>query len=511
MNESAPLMVGVSGLRGIVGKSLTPEVAARFAGAVGGWLGDRAAAGHGGGKRGEKTGRRPVVAIGRDGRTGGETIATAAIAGLLGSGCDVVDAGIAMTPSMGVLVDQLGVQAGLQVTASHNPQEWNGLKVLVCESGAKRGDPGACAPSAADAEDIVSRFKAGRIGLVTWDGVGSLETDHDAAEDVHWSTARDAIDQTPLAEAILKAKFRVALDCVGGSGGVFSPKFLSKVLKCKVTVSGEYIDGRFTHTPEPTRENLAGFSKVVKKARADVGFAQDPDADRLAIVDERGQYIGEEYTLALAAEALLGEGAKVRRHGGTKGERKKRDLVLVTNLSTSRMIEDVAARHGARVIRTAVGEANVVSTMKRFAREGSRVVLGGEGNGGVIWPEVTFIRDSLSAMALVLGLMARRKEPLSEIVASMPAYAIEKRKVDLARKEDAQPAVKKLAAAYSSHHLDLQDGIRIDFAGGPLEGKAWLHVRASNTEPIMRLIAEAPTSELARAVLDDAAKVIAAP
>jgi phosphomannomutase len=160
------------------------------------------------------------------------------------------------------------------------------------------------------------------------------------------------------------------------------------------------------------------------------------------------------------------------------------------------------------VVRTAVGEANVVEAMKREAAAGREVVVGGEGNGGVIWPRVTYVRDSLSAMALVLSLMARRKQKLSEIVASMPAYAIEKRKVDLARKEDAKPAVEKIAAAYAGHRVDLQDGVRVDFSSGALAGKAWLHIRASNTEPIMRLIAEAPTAEAARGVVDEAARVI---
>jgi len=276
-------------------------------------------------------------------------------------------------------------------------------------------------------------------------------------------------------------------------------------LGCEVEVSGEYEDGVFTHTPEPTRENLTGLCALVKKHRAAIGFAQDPDADRLAIVDERGEYIGEEYTLVLAAEALLSETAK---HRDSETGKKKRERVLVTNLSTSRMIDDVAARHGARVIRTAVGEANVVEAMKREAAAGRDVVVGGEGNGGVIWPRVTYVRDSLSAMGLVLGLMARRGQKLSEIVASMPSYAIEKRKVELARKEDARPAVEKISKAYAGHGIDLQDGVRVDFAHGPLAGKAWLHVRASNTEPIMRLIAEAPTAGEARGILEEAERVI---
>jgi phosphomannomutase len=243
----------------------------------------------------------------------------------------------------------------------------------------------------------------------------------------------------------------------------------------------------------------------VRESEADVGFAQDPDADRLALIDEQGRYVGEEYTLALGAMALLEARARQR-----DGETAREGNVLVTNLSTSRMLEDVAARYGARVIRTAVGEANVVEVMKR-----EKALAGGEGNGGVIWPRVTYVRDSLGAMALTLWLLSPagggrgHKRALSELIASIPAYAIEKRKFDLACREDAAPAIEKIAAAYKGQFVDRQDGAWVDFRNGPLAGKAWLHVRASNTEPIMRLIAEAPTSEQATALLDEAARTIA--
>ncbi len=505
--SDAPLMVGVSGLRGIVGKSLTPEVAARFGAAVGVWV-QR----HGPKARGIEAGKkrsRPVVAVGRDGRYGGNVIVNSAVAGLAASGCDVIACDVAMTPTMAVFVDASGASAGLVITASHNPQEWNGIKVLVPDAGAPERSPSACAPGKAAADQIVANFRSSEALYATdWKRIGEVEavTEAELAHDLHGELLFDQLSSRQLPEAIKGAAFRVALDCVGGSGAILSPDFLEQ-LGCEVEVSGDYQEGVFTHVPEPTRENLTGLCDLVKKHKAAIGFAQDPDADRLAIVDERGEYIGEEFTLALAAEALLGEGTEGRRDGGTKA--KKVERVVVTNLSTSRMIDDVAARHGARVIRTAVGEANVVEVMKREAAAGREVVVGGEGNGGVIWPRVTYVRDSLSAMGLVLGLMARRKKKLSEIVASMPRYAIEKRKVELARKEDARPAVEKISKAYRGHGIDLQDGVRVDFAQGPLAGKAWLHVRASNTEPIMRLIAEAPTAGEARGVLDEAERVIA--
>jgi phosphomannomutase len=247
--------------------------------------------------------------------------------------------------------------------------------------------------------------------------------------------------------------------------------------------------GVFPHAPEPTLENLSaagGLCDAVRGLGACAGFAQDPDADRLAIIDERGRYIGEEYTLALAAEAVLGAMGPDAR-----------GRAVCTNLSTSRMLDDVAARHGARVIRTAVGEANVVEAMKA-----SGAVIGGEGNGGVIWPEITFVRDSLSAMALVMGLVARSGRTIGDLVASMPQYAIVKRKADLSRKSDADPALDAIAQRYASASIDRQDGVRVDFAD------RWVHVRPSNTEPILRLIAEAPTQSEAQSLLEDVEGIV---
>ncbi len=513
MKESAPLMVGVSGLRGIVGASLTPEVAARFAGAIGTLLRERRS----------RSAGKPVVAIARDGRAGGETWRLAASAGLMGAGCDVVDAGIAMTPSLAVLVDEYALDAGVCITASHNPQQWNGIKLLLPETrdrkgvsarGAVRGmwPASACAPEKSLAERVIEVFRAGaeRSGGVPWSGLGAgggmVGWVPDAGES-HRALVRAALDEIGVLASIRSAKFRVACDFVGASAGIATPDYLAQDLRVGATCEGQYAmdetAGIFPHAPEPIRENLGSLRRLVKRSKSRIGFAQDPDADRLAIVDERGRYIGEEYTLALAAEAVLSaEGTRTRK--GSRGG----NAVLVTNLSTSRMIEDVAARHRARVVRTPVGEANVVEAMKRERDRGHRVLLGGEGNGGVIWPRVTYVRDSLSAMGLVLSLIARRKQALSEILAGIPAYAIEKRKVDLARKEDARPGVERIAKRYRGQRgvrVDLQDGVRVDWDAD----RAWVHVRASNTEPIMRLIAEAPTATRARAILDEVSGIAA--
>ncbi len=486
------LMLSVSGCRGIVGDTLTPDVASRFAGSYGAWLRERA--------RDEVT-----VVIGRDGRAGGEAMQAAAMAGLAGAGCRVNDLGVAMTPTVAMMTDSYlrrpgrqGAVAGMVVTASHNPQQWNGLKCLLAEGG--EFGSAACAPPAALAAQIIERFKSGAASTSP-DG-NPVELD-DTGVIQHVTRVYHALSESGLCDhpAALAEGLGVAIDCVNASGRTGALEFL-EALGCNEVLALNIDDsGIFPHPPEPTRENLmlpGGLSEAVKESGADIGFAQDPDADRLALLDEQGRYVGEEYTLALGAMALL-----ERATGGGSGQ------VLVTNLSTSRMIDDVAARYGARVIRTAVGEANVVEAMKR-----EKALAGGEGNGGVIWPRVTYVRDSLSAMALTLWLMSPngggkgRKRPMSELVASLPSYAIEKRKVDLASRELATPAIEKIAAAYKAQYVDRQDGAWVDFKTGPLAGKAWLHVRASNTEPIMRLIAEAPTAAQANQLLDEASRII---
>jgi len=492
------LMLSVSGCRGVVGESLTPEVAARFAGSFAGWLRERAA------------GRPVTVVVGRDGRAGSEMVRMAALAGITGAGCRVVDLGVAMTPTVAVMTDSYarregGVVAGMVLTASHNPQQWNGLKCLLAEGGLHGS--AACAPPAVFAGEIIERFKSGRPGVVGWEQVGSIVQDDSGVEE-HVARVLDAMVESGLCEApeAIGDGLHVVVDCVNASGAAGAQRLLEALGCAEILPLNISSSGLFPHPPEPTAENLAmagGLSDTVRESGADVGFAQDPDADRLALIDETGRYVGEEYTLALGALAILSASEKDSGSGAME------QRMLGTNLSTSRMIDDVASRFGAKVMRTAVGEANVVESMKR-----ERAVAGGEGNGGVIWPRVTYVRDSLSAMALTLWLMsahgggrgARRR--LSDLVRSIPSYAIEKRKVSLARREDADAAVSKIAAAYGSQRVDRQDGAWVDFASGPLSGRAWLHVRASNTEPIMRLIAEAPTSEAANGILDEAARVI---
>lgn len=500
---SSRLMLSVSGCRGVVGESLTPVVAARFAGCFAMELRERAGAG------------APVrVVVGRDGRKGGEMVQRAAIAGLLAAGCDVTDLGVAMTPTVAVATDMAAQQApagtltaGMVITASHNPQQWNGLKCLFAGRGPALFGSGACAPEPAIAEAIIARFSGGADPFrVAWSGVGTLREDHGATE-AHCTRLMRALEAAGLCRiaSALGHGLVAAVDSVNGSGAGGAKLCLASLGCARVEAMGDAPTGIFSHPPEPTLENLSapgGLCELVPARGCDVGFAQDPDADRLALIDERGRYVGEEYTLALSALALL---EASRRSGHTT-----RGALLVTNLSTSRMLDDVASQYGAHVHRTPVGEANVVAVM-----QGEQALLGGEGNGGTIWPRVCYVRDSLAAMALVLWLISPqgggegKKVPLSAWVERLPKYAIEKRKVDLARKEDAQPAIERVARAFGTQRVDRRDGAWIDFVDGPLAGRAWLHVRASNTEPIMRLICEAPTVELARGVLDQAARAMA--
>lgn len=483
----APLMIGVSGLRGIVGESLTPEVAMRFAGAFGAWL------------QGRDTGAKAVVA--RDGRAGGDEVLSWAVEGLRKSGVTVLNAGVCMTPTVGVLVDALGADGAIIITASHNPQEWNGLKLLRSREDFPEipDDPpvaDAAAPNARQAAEIIKGYDAGDLLAPMARLMPKLDskTIKDPTSH-HFEAVRRAMNSFDLSTA----SARVVVDSVNSAGVEAVRRLPDEFGVNLVRHIGGDNSGVFPHTPEPTAENLSGeggLCDAVPGLKADIGFAQDPDGDRLAIVDETGRYIGEEYTLALCAVSIL----EAHKAAGKPMD----DVMLCANLSTSRMVDDIAAKYGASVVRTAVGEANVVEAMKRLKRKGTTVLLGGEGNGGVIWPEVTYVRDSLGSMALVLSLMARTGKTVSQLVADIPSYAIVKRKQPLANKSDAQPAIERIAKHYAHERVDMQDGVRVDFD----QKRAWVHVRASNTEPILRLIAEAEDEATANEILDEVAKLV---
>ncbi len=432
-------ILSISGLRGVIGDGLDPEYVTRFAAAFG-TMAD-------GG----------TVVLARDGRGSGVMVRHAVLSGLMATGCRVLDAGIATTPTCGVLCSEHNAAGGLQITASHNPSEWNGLKPFSPEGSVFNREMG---------EQFVALLESGRFNYRPWDQIGCVEVlDEPAAP--HFARVLKLVD----VEAIRRRQFKVVLDCNHGSGAVATPRLLEE-LGCEVHVLGDVPDGKFDHTPEPLEQNLTGLCAAVREQGADVGFAQDPDADRLAIVDEKGRFIGEELTLALCADFVL---------ANRKGP-------FVVNGSTSRVTADLAERHGCAFHRSHVGEANVVSLMKEVG-----AVLGGEGNGGVIEPSVGFVRDSFVSMAYVLAGLADSERTVGDWADSLPSYTIVKNKLTCPR-ERVEAACAALQAAYQDATPTTGDGLRLDWPD------RWVQVRASNTEPIIRIIAEAPDADAAQSL-----------
>jgi phosphomannomutase len=383
----------------------------------------------------------------------------AAASGLIASGCRVTRVGVLSTPGVAIMIGHHKAEGGMVITASHNPVIWNGIKAL-------RHD--GVAPAADQAMQIIQSYKDDEPEYVPVEQLQTCDED-DTGVKIHLDRILPYID----VDAVRAAKLTAVVDSVNGAGGDEARALLEALGVGLVHMYPEPT-GLFPHTPEPTRDNLTELCGQVVEHGASIGFAQDPDADRLAVVDEQGTYIGEEYTLALSAMHLLGAGD-----------------TTAANLSTSRMLDDIADKAGAKVLRTAVGEANVAAGMKDCGAE-----IGGEGNGGVIWTKVSGVRDSLVGMALLLEMLAKHGKQLSELVGQIPAYAIIKDKVDANPKliEQIKPI---LSEAFKDQKLDTQDGVRIDWPD------RWVHVRPSNTEPIIRLIAEASREEDAVAMLNE--------
>ncbi|MHC4173335.1 MAG: phosphoglucosamine mutase [Planctomycetota bacterium] len=458
------LIISVSGVRGIVSENLTVSVAADYGCAFGTFVKNR------------DTGKNEKlsVCIGRDSRPSGQMLQSAVTGGLCAVGIRVIDLGVVTTPGVSIMVKQLRCGGGVVITASHNPVRYNGIKLLL--------DNGM-APPGNTAEQIKQYFFDRRFALIDSPDYSNITFDGQT-DATHIAKVLAIIDK----EAVAAKNFRVVLDSVNGAGGRVAKKMLAE-LGCVVSAINDEPTGLFAHGPEPTAENLTGLCEEVKTKGADIGFAQDPDGDRLAIVDEAGHYIGEEYSLALSAEYIFS----------------KRAGKAATNLSTSRMIDDIAKKAGGQVIRTAVGEANVAAAMLEHD-----CVIGGEGNGGVIDLRVSPVRDSLVGIALVLQLMAEIGKTISQLVSEIGDYYMSKDKFTLPRpllqgrgeeQNQAQQILNSAKETFTDAKLDTTDGCRFDFDDG------WLHLRASNTEPVMRVIVEVKDQRAAQKYIDAVLKI----
>lgn len=440
-------MISLSGIRGIFGDSLTPETALKYAAHYGIFC------------------ERKTVIVGRDSRTSGETIRNAVVAGLLSVGCKVIDIGIVSTPTLLLAVEESEAEGGICITASHNPAEWNALK--LCGANGMFLFPEKAEKFLKTLNDTIVYAK--------WNELLKISYSHDATE-----RHLKKILSVPYLDIqkIRQKSLKVVIDSVNGAGGTISPKLLRE-LGCQVIEINSEPDGMFPRNPEPLAKNLEQLCKTVLGNRADVGFATDPDVDRLSIVSEEGIAIGEEFSLLLAAEYVLSK---------NKGD-------LVTNLSTSMAIDDIAAKYGVKVHRTAVGEINVGKKMLEL-----KSPVGGEGNGGIICPEVHYTRDAPAGMALILSLLAERELKVSELIGMMPKYyickdklSLEPEKLDKVMQRAGEFFAGSLAGKGEIWHdvqsIDRTDGIKI------IGKNSWVHIRKSGTEPIIRVYVESNDQE----------------
>ena len=437
------LMVSISGLRGIIGESLTPDVVVRYASAFGEYC--------------RRTSpRNPTIVIGRDGRITGKTIAHLVSSTLIAEGINVRAIGICPTPTVQIAVERSGAAGGIAITASHNPIEWNGLKFIA---------PTGMFLDAAENQRFWGLVEAPHT-YARWNELGNHTPD-----DTWIRTHIDSVLALPVIDraAIARRKLRVVADCVNASGGVIVPTLLRE-LGCTVIETNCDVSGIFNHTPEPIPENLTGLAARVKSEHADLGIAVDPDTDRLVFITDLGEAYGEEYTVASAIQFILGKLPSAQSAN------------VVVNLSTTRAVDDIARRFGASLVRTAVGEINVAKRMKEIG-----AVIGGEGSGGVIYPAVHLGRDAIVGIGLILQMLTDSGGTMSELKASLPQYAIAKGKSLLGKKSPDEILASLSSDLARNGTITTEDGLKVDFPD------SWVHLRKSNTEPIIRVIAEART------------------
>ncbi|MDR1055588.1 MAG: phosphoglucosamine mutase [Prevotellaceae bacterium] len=455
------LIKSISGIRGTIGgmpgEALTPIDIVKFAAAYSVWLKKRTVK------------ESYSVVVGRDARISGEMMSNLITGTLMGCGIGVTDISLATTPTVEMAVPMLQADGGIILTASHNPKQWNALKLLN-----EKGE----FLSGADGEALLTIAERGDFDFVDVDSIGKL-----SHNDMYTGKHIEAVLKLPMVDvdAIYRANFKVVVDAVNSVGGIAIPQLLQALGVHVVELYCEP-NGRFPHNPEPLPEHLTEISKLVIAENADLGIVVDPDVDRLALVCENGQMFGEEYTLVVVADYLLSE-----KTGNT-----------VSNLSSSRALRDVTEQHGGQYFAAAVGEVNVVAKMKEV-----NAVIGGEGNGGVIYPCLHYGRDALVGLALFLSHLAHKKIKTSELRASYPPYFISKNKIELTPDINVDKVLQAMKGKYASQRITDIDGVRIDFD----EDKKWVHLRKSNTEPIIRIYAEANSIEiadaLAKQIMDD--------
>ena len=446
------LIKSISGIRGTIGgktdDNLTPFDIVKFVSAYVEWLRNVSSA---------STNSPLRVVVGRDARISGQMVENLVCGTLVGCGCDVVDIGLASTPTTEMAVTAERADGGIIITASHNPKQWNALKLLNAQGEFL---------SKTDGESILKIAENGNMDFANIDALGKIYNKDMSDYHIDSVVSLDLVD----VEAIRKVNFSVAIDCVNSVGGIIIPKLLKALGVEQVTCLNCEPTGDFKHNPEPLKENLTEISDYIARNRVDVGFVVDPDVDRLAIVCEDGEMFGEEYTLVSVADYVLSH-----TNGNT-----------VSNLSSTRALADVTALYGSKYYAAAVGEVNVVEKMKAVG-----AVIGGEGNGGVIYPASHYGRDALVGIALFLTLLAKKNMKVSELRKTYPEYFISKNKIELTPDIDIDTVFSVIKGNYSQFGINDIDGVKIDFPQG------WVHLRRSNTEPIVRIYSEAPTQEQA--------------